>query len=526
MSKHCYDYILVGSGHNSLVCAYYLAKKYKVLIIEKNSDFGGSVATSSNLTLENFSHDLAAMNLNLFAGSPFFQEAGAELIEHGLEFVASDKPCASVFPDDTFCAVYQDLNKTLNQLKTISPKDAESWKKLNAQFFSQVEHILPILSEKMPSFATLKHLYRGVRKNKINWLYDAARLFIASSRDFATENFEHPKTQSMVSSWSMHLDFAPDIAGGALFSYLENFASQNFGMVVGKGGAINLVNSLTSLLKSKGVEFKNNTLVNEIKVNSQTKGTHSVLTNTKEEFIAKKGVIANCNPYNLFNHLINKNHLDTDFLEKISQFKPGVGTMMIHLALDHLPKWKASEELQKFAYIHIAPYMENIAQSYTDCQRGFLPTNPFMVVGQPTAVDSSRAPENKHTLWIQVRSVPAEIKGDALNQIESKDWKDVKEIYADRVIEIIDNYCHQFSSGILARKVFSPKDLEEFNPNLIGGCNLSGSSHLNQNLFMRPIAGYSRYKTPIKNIYMIGASTWPGAGVGGGSGRLLGKSLI
>jgi phytoene dehydrogenase-like protein len=157
---------------------------------------------------------------------------------------------------------------------------------------------------------------------------------------------------------------------------------------------------------------------------------------------------------------------------------------------------------------------------------GLLPASPVLVVGQPTAIDPSRAPAGQHILWIQVRVVPACIKGDSRGEIKGRDWAEVKDVYAERIIDKVAQYAPRLREQVLARAVFSPIDLERANPNLVGGDNISGSHHLRQNFLFRPFPGWSRYKTPLQNLYMVGAGTWPGAGVGAGSGRLLGKMLV
>ena len=148
-----------------------------------------------------------------------------------------------------------------------------------------------------------------------------------------------------------------------------------------------------------------------------------------------------------------------------------------------------------------------MARAYGEAASGLLPVEPALVVGQPTAIDPSRAPDGKHVLWGQVRVLPAEIRGDAAGTIAARDWQSAKDAYADRVIGIIEGYAPGLSGKILARTVFSPNDLEAENPNLIGGDNLSGSHHLDQNFLFRPVAGYSRYRTPVPGLYLCGAST-------------------
>ena len=199
--------------------------------------------------------------------------------------------------------------------------------------------------------------------------------------------------------------------------------------------------------------------------------------------------------------------------------------MMIHLALDDLPDWRAGRALREFAYVHVAPDMEMMTRVYAEASAGLLPAEPVLVVGQPTAIDPSRAPTGKHVLWIQVRVLPAEIHGDAGGAIAARGWDEAREPYADRVLDILETYAPGLRSRVLGRAVFSPLDLERENPNLIGGDSLSGSHHLDQNFFLRPVAGWSRYRTPVKNLYLCGASTWPGAGTGAGSGFMVAKML-
>jgi phytoene dehydrogenase-like protein len=169
--------------------------------------------------------------------------------------------------------------------------------------------------------------------------------------------------------------------------------------------------------------------------------------------------------------------------------------------------------------------MEDMSLAYQQAVAGLLPERPTLVVGQPTAVDPSRAPEGKHVLWVQVRVVPSIIGGDAAGTMEHRDWDQAREPYADRVLDIIEDYAPGTRDKVLARHVLTPADLEADNPNLIGGDSLGGSHHLMQHFFLRPFPGWTKYRTPVEDLYMCGAGTWPGAGVGAGSGYLLGKRL-
>jgi phytoene dehydrogenase-like protein len=181
--------------------------------------------------------------------------------------------------------------------------------------------------------------------------------------------------------------------------------------------------------------------------------------------------------------------------------------------------------LQEFAYVHLAPTLDQMARTYADAMAGLLPAEPVLVVGQPTSYDPARAPDGKHVLWLQVRVLPTVVKGDAAGVIAPAHWDQIKEAYADRVMALLERYAPGVSAQVLARKVHSPIDLERANPNLVDGDSLSGSHHLDQFFCFRPAFGHSRWRTPVQQLYMVGASTWPGAGTGAGSGYMLARDL-
>jgi phytoene dehydrogenase-like protein len=241
---------------------------------------------------------------------------------------------------------------------------------------------------------------------------------------------------------------------------------------------------------------------------------------------AKRAVIAGVAPHALASRLLAGGSGDARFDRGAGKFAYGPGTMMVHLAMSDLPDWSAGAELKHFAYVHLAPDLDMMARAYSEAMAGLLPSEPVLVCGQPTAIDPSRGSEGKHVLWVQVRVLPARIRGDAAGKITARDWDAAKEAYTDRVLDIIEGHAPGTKVKVLGRYVESPADLERRNPNLVGGDQLGGSHHLSQNFLFRPIPGWARYKTPVKDLYMIGASTWPGAGTGAGSGYMLAKMLV
>jgi len=294
-------------------------------------------------------------------------------------------------------------------------------------------------------------------------------------------------------------------------------------MVIGAGGADVIIRAMTGLIKAKGGEIRLNSPITRIE--SDASGATGVMLDDGTRIAAKKAVIANLHPQIVFGRLMSPDSKRKAFDEKVARIRPGPGTMMIHLALDSLPDWRAGAELKRFAYVHAAPDLAMMSRAFAEAAAGLLPAEPVLVVGQPTAIDATRAPPGKHVLWVQVRVLPATIAGDALGRIHTTEWDAAREDYAERVLDILESYAPGLQTKILARSVWSPLDLERENPCLIGGDNLTGSHHLDQNFVFRPVAGYSRYATPTPRLYLCGAGTWPGAGTGAASGYMLAKML-
>jgi len=515
------DGVIIGSGHNSLACAVHLAAQgWKVGVFERASVAGGAVKTGE-YTLPGYSHDWAAMNLSLFAGSAFFKEYGEELGRNGLEFAPASDCFSSVFPDGSWLGVSNDLEKTAKRIEAISAEDGKTWRELTADFPAMAEPLVGLLGSPAKKRAFAYILYKHWRKSGTDGVLDLSRFLMSSPRDWLNETFRSPKVRALLGAWGMHLDFAPDISGGALFPYLEGMANQAFGMVLGKGGAGAAIKAMVSTLEARGGSVTLNAEVTRILVeNGEAKGIELA---DGRKVMARNAVIANVAP-NALLKLAGETG-DKRYNEGLKRFSHAPGTMMIHLAVDALPDWSAGEELKNFAYVHLAPEVDQMARTYAQAQAGLLPDEPVVVCGQPTVIDPSRAPDGKHALWLQVRMVPGLIKGDAAGQIEETDWAVVADKYAERVLDILERYAPGTRSKILGQHVVTPLMLEADNPNLVGGDQICGSHHLTQHFMFRPVRGFADGSTPVGNLFHTGAAVWPGAGTGAGPGYLLAQKL-
>ena len=515
-----HDAVVIGAGVNGLAAAVHLAARgWKVAVVERADVAGGAVKTRE-ITKPGFRHDLYAMNLGMFAGSPFFAAHKDRLRANGLAFVGAEQCFATAFPDGTWLGIDKNLDATVKRIAALSPADGERWRAMVTAFAQDAPHVFALLGSPLPSWAAVRAIYAAWRARGTAWVADMARLLIASPREWLDEQFENDKLKTTLAIWGMHLDFSPDVAGGALFPYVEPLAEQSFGMPIGKGGADTIITAMVRTIEAAGGDVRLSAAVKGVVIDGGA--AKAVVLANGERIEATRAVIANLHPRVLFGDLLRDAPAAA---QRLAKLRPGPATMMIHLALSDLPGWSAGADLRKFAYVHLAPSLAAMAKTYTEALDGLLPGEPGLVVGQPTAIDPSRAPAGQHVLWVQVRVLPSRIRGDAAGIITGADWDSIKEAYADRVIGIIERYAPGFSANILARAVLSPADLERDNPNLVGGDSIGGSHHLDQYFLFRPAFGWSRYRTPVERLYMVGASTWPGAGTGAGAGFMLAKML-
>ena len=510
--------MLIGAGVNALAAALHLsARGQRVLVLERAAVAGGAVKTGE-YTLPGFRHDWAAMNLSLFAGSPFFKEYGAELARHGCAFAPASHPFASSFPDGSHVGVSTDLAETLSMIAALNPQDAATWDGLAAGFGTRAPHLFGLLSSPMKLRALSSICWKAWRGLGTAGSLDLARFLLANPRSWLTETFQDSRVQAMLGAWGMHLDFAPDIAGGALFPYLEGMAGQAFGMVIGQGGADVIIKALVAAIQARGGVVETGVDVTRI----QHSGGQATGVETADgRQISARTIIAGVAP----RHLLRLTGATQPAVDaRFSAFAHAPGTMMIHLATSDLPPWRA-EALRRFAYVHIAPSLDQMARTYQHARAGLLPDEPILVVGQPTVVDPSRAPSGQHVLWLQVRMAPGTILGDAAGTIAARDWASAAEPFADRALDTLEAHAPGVRNHILARKIVTPQELEADNPNLVGGDQLCGSHHLHQHFLFRPARGLADGSTAIRNLYLTGAAVWPGAGTGAGAGYLLARKL-
>jgi phytoene dehydrogenase-like protein len=215
--------------------------------------------------------------------------------------------------------------------------------------------------------------------------------------------------------------------------------------------------------------------------------------------------------------------------EGASRFRYGRSEMQIHFALSEPARWDGDERLNGTAIVHVTPGLDGVSRAVNEAERGLLPAEATVVVGQPLTMDPARVPEGKGLLWIQLQELPWRVKGDAAGELDVGDgvWTDdLRERYADRIQARLARQIPNLESSIVKRVSLGPHDLERMNVNLRHGDPYGGALALDQNFLWRPFSRSPGHTTTVAGLWHIGASTWPGPGLGAGSGTLVAHELL
>jgi phytoene dehydrogenase-like protein len=231
-----------------------------------------------------------------------------------------------------------------------------------------------------------------------------------------------------------------------------------------------------------------------------------------ESVEAARAVIANVTPTQLYERLLG----GVGAPAPARRFRYGRAEMQIHFALSEPARWGGDERLNRTAIVHVTPGLDGVSRAVNEAERGLLPEEGTIVVGQPLTIDSSRAPDGTGLLWIQLQELPSRVSWD----------DELRERYADRIQARLARHIPNLESSIVRRVSLGPHDLERMNVNLRRGDPYGGALTLDQNFLWRPFPGSRGHATHVERLWHIGASTWPGPGLGGGSGTLVAQTLL
>jgi phytoene dehydrogenase-like protein len=298
-------------------------------------------------------------------------------------------------------------------------------------------------------------------------------------------------------------------------------------MPVPRGGGARLADALVQLIRDHGGVCETGKDVERVLTGSGR--AVGVRLADGETVTAERAVVANVTPTQLYERLLADADVPEPHREAASRFRYGRAEMQIHFALSEPPRWEGDERLENTALVHLTPGLDGVSRAVNEAERGLLPAEATVVVGQPLTIDPSRAPEGKSILWMQLQELPWRLKGDAAAELDtgSGEWTDdLRERYADRIQARIARHIPNLESAILQRVALGPHDLERANVNLRHGDPYGGALALDQNFLWRPFPRSPGHGTPVERLWQIGASTWPGPGLGAGSGTLVAQRLL
>lgn len=521
------DYIVVGSGINALVCAAMLGLKgRKVLVLERNDRIGGCIRTEA-ITAPGFTHDVMATTFVLFVTSPAFAALGPALAERGLSFADSDTPTGVLLPDGRYALLSKDRARNVAGFEALAAGDGKTFDAEIQAFGANAGFVFGLLGGSLWSAATLKLVAREAWRRGLRGLATFFGEALATGRAHLETRYRSEVMQALFAPWVLHCGLGPESAYGGEMVKVIGFALEAAGAPIVKGGAQNLLNAFEKLIADQGGTIRTGADVEHIEVDGQGRARGVRLADGKT-LSASQGVICSVAPDQLYRCFLKDLPLPEDVSTGLSRFRYAKGDMQIHYALSSPPRWK-TPELGNVALLHLTPGLDGVSRASNECERGLLPAVPTICVGQPTALDPSRAPAGKSVLWLQLPEAPRVIKGDAANEIavpaDGKWTEAIREAYADRIEAILANHIDGFRESVIARRAYSPADLEAMNINLVGGDPYGGFCGLDQFFLWRPFKSSVNHKTHVPGLYHIGASTHPGPGLGGGSGYLLAQQL-
>lgn len=524
MSDH--DVVVVGSGINSLVCAAMLGKRgLRVAVLERNDRPGGCIRTEE--LFPGFIHDVLSSWYPLFVGGPAYAELAADLGERGLEFVNTDTPTGVLTPDGRSLVLTMDPVENERLFEAEYPGDGARFVSALDGFFAEnADLTFGLLGNELRSRSVMRLLIRELRKRRVQGALDFAGSALESCRAWLERDFRSDLLRGLIAPWVLHAGLGPDDTYSGLMGKVITGAVAAGGLPVAVGGSQRVVDAFRSLIESNGGVMVTGAEVERIEIaNGRAKG---VMVSGGDRYRAAKAVVCNVTPHQLYGRLLPAEHVPTHVGQRAEAYRYGRADMQIHYALDRPPEW-SDPDLKKTAMIHLTSGLDGVSRAVNEAERGMLPAEATIVVGQPTALDPSRAPEGGWILWIQLQELPRVISGDAADEIEAPAdgrWTpDVAERYADRIHARLATHIPNLDSSTVGRRVFSPGDLEAINVNLVGGDPYSGACTLDQFLLWRPLGITKNHNTPVRDLYHIGASTHPGPGLGGVSGYLVARRL-
>lgn len=533
-----YDSLIIGAGHNGLVCAAYLAKAgRRVLVLERRGVVGGAAVTEE--IAPGYRSSTASYVISLLLPEI---ERELRLAEHGYKVLPRSPSSFTPFKDGRSLLMGPDAAMNRREIAKFSARDAEAFPRYEALLTRIAEHLEPALMDTPPDLLPLPSewrargfmdrlrnlrrggaLYRALKKLG-DALPEAIEILTGAATPVLDRWFESPELKGTLATDAIIGSFSPPSAPGSGYVLLHHVmgmaggARGVWGYVEGGMGA--LTQAMARSVQSLGVEIRCDADVEQILVEN---GRACGVRLANGEVIRAQQLASNATAQVTFEKLLPPEHLPEAFRRAVQRIDYASAAVKINLAITELPQFTCMPDRhgavgpEHRGTIHINALPEDIERAYEDARRGMPSERPVIEMVIPTSVDTTLAPPGHHIVNLFVQYAPY--------TLASANWDAWRDKFADRCIAQIGEHAPNFAASVLHREVLAPPDLEA-RFNLTGGNIFQGAMPLHQLFSFRPVPGWSDYATPVKGLFLCGAAAHPGGGVMGACGRNAAQAML
>ncbi len=520
-----WDAIIVGGGHNGLVCAAYLARAgRKVLVLERRHVLGGA-AVSEEL-YPGFTFSVCSYVVSLLR--PWIIR-DLDLTRFGLQIIPLD--CSfSPLPDGRSLARWSDAEATRREIAAFSQRDAERYPEFGKTMAQMARFVKPLIDSPAPDPWSLKprnlaDLWRTA--GRMREMNDEQRRILTkmmtmSAADFLDEWFESDVLKAPMSVSGIIGTYLGVRSPGTAYVLLHHYMGEIDGAFrswgFSKGGTGQVSEAIAAAARHYGADVRTETPIEKILVRD---GRASGVVLENGDVFDARIVVSGVDPRLTFLGLVGSEHLPDEFVTQIERYKLRGSSGKVNLAVDRLPEFacRPGDGPHMRGDVAIAPSVAYLERAYDEAKYGAFSKRPYLNVVIPSVVDPSVAPPGKHVISCFVQYAPYNLAGGADR------WPEQREAFGDTVVDTLAEYIPGLKESILFRQVLTPWDLEQ-DFGLTEGNIFHGELSLEQLAFQRPAPGWAHYRTPVDGLWMCGSGTHPGGGIMGASGALAARTLL
>ncbi len=523
-----YDAIIIGGGHNGLICAAYLARAgLKPLVLEKRAVVGGAAVTEEiypGFRASIFSYLMSLLHPRI--------QADLELRRHGLKIM----PCSDMLApldDGNYIVFSDDVARTQRSFARFSRRDADIYPEFdrfltgNAEVFRRLLWETPF-DPTARDWRTFKQVVGFAKRNRQygGRFFRIVDMLTMSAYDFLSQWFEDDRVKAVLAYYASIGTFAGPKTPGSAYVIMhhvmgENAGAGGWGFV--QGGMGQITQSIAAAAVEKGATILVDSGVEQVRVvDGRARG---VLTSDGRQYDAPL-IVSNAHARLLYLDMVGAQHLPADLVRDIQRYRSFSTAFKANLAVERPPQYTCLTNALKDGalgdwsyptYVHLAPDIDYLEKAYDDAKHGWYSSAPFVTPVVPTIVDTTLAPAGKHVVNL--------FGGHAPYRLRDGDWAVEKDNFQRNVLGVMDRFAPGFSSDIIGGQFLIAPDIENI-VHLPQGHIFQGELSADQLFFQRPVPHYADYRSPIKGLYLCGASTHPGGGVSGINGYNAARELL